>query len=126
MKTGGDVIRKQTCLKCKLKVVTPLKSLDHNLDMISAGPRHSFTIYQIFALSNISIRQSYPETKSKQRTYRRTNGRMPAPIHNMSRFLNGQITTRTGFVFILIFSRAEQNHLQYKKMFLNSYVSFSC
>ena len=42
--------------------ITPLKSLEYNLQIIFATPHHSLTVYKVSALLNQNCNRSYPET----------------------------------------------------------------
>ena len=43
--------------------VTPLKSLDHNLEIICVEPPHCLNVYQVSAQSYVNCRRSYTEMK---------------------------------------------------------------
>ena len=40
--------------KSNQRAVTPLKSLDHNLEIICVGPTHGLTIYPVSAQSDVN------------------------------------------------------------------------
>ena len=48
------------------ELATLLKSLEHNLETVYAGPPHGLTVYRVSATSDVNCR--------KRKFYRRTDG----------------------------------------------------